>query len=411
MIIPVERNNPVVRKPYAIRVIVILNTCIYLLTLVDFNNIVYNYGFIPSEFSFESLFTSIFIHGGFWHLAGNMYFLYSFGDNVEDILSWKLFMPSYLLLGIAASLTHYYFTNSPDIPCIGASGAISGIMGLYLVFYPKVSFYIALAYRWQSISYKTNALAAIGVWFVLQFVFQFIRYPNTEMDNIAYMAHIGGFTAGYALGWIFKAMSIDKIYFKKYGKERIKLLQEREKKILLQERNDNGLLNNRSEERGDFVNQRFLTLNKNEFVCGFCDKVNILNDTEITESKYNCAFCNNLNTELLKKTKVQKKKPEEREYICTECGTPLILSQKKINAGHYRCPNCSMEINELSKEKIKITEEDLKKENLDPDSLEYYCQYCGIKNELNIDQINAKVFICMYCGNENLELKKTKPLL
>lgn len=365
-----------------------------------------NYGFTPSKFSILTLITSIFLHGGFWHLAGNMYFLYSFGDNVEDILTWKIYVPLYFILGIAASLTHYYFTNTPNLPCIGASGAISGIMGVYLVFYPRASFYIAVSAKYQSLEYKTNAVAAIGVWFFLQFVFNFMIYTGPDNDNIAYIAHIGGFGAGYILGWIIKATRIDENYYKKFGRERIKLIKERERELIIEERNDSRLLNKGGGGGGDDSHRRFKTLDKDEYICEFCGAVLLLDKKEIEEKKYICAVCNNLNNSLSKIEKKNGKLLDPNEYICPECGTPVKLSSRKIASGHYKCPNCNMEIYKLSK---GIKAEDLTIETGKLGVSEYYCQYCGELLKLKPAQIQARVFICYKCNHENLEIIKTKP--
>jgi len=401
-LIPVERNNPVVNKPFATRAIVIANVLIFATTyfFMDFEATVYEFGFIPSEFKVLTLFTSLFLHGGFWHLLGNMYFLYMFGDNVEDIITWKVFIPVYLLLGVAANLTHYYYNSAPDMPAIGASGAISGIMGMYLVFYPKASFYISIGQNMQSANIKSNAFVAVGIWFVMQLVFNLISKSDSSEDNIAYMAHIGGFITGYIIGWILKATTVDENYYKNYGDKRIKLINENEKAIIRREQEDESLI---SFDKGEDTGKKWHSIGKDEYCCQFCGSVLILDKKELKEKSYVCAVCHKFNTKLKKQKEVTRtEKLEENEYYCSHCNSPVKLKKKEIAAGHFLCHNCNMENHKLVKEPIIIPDSELLAED------EYFCGKCGAIIKLSKDEIGAKVFICYSCNTENLELLKSK---
>ena len=145
-----------------------------------------------------TLVTAMFMHGGFAHLLGNMLYLWIFGDNLEDAMGHGRYLLFYLATGIAAGLAHVLVTavfgNNPLIPCIGASGAISGVLGGYIVLFPRKRVRVLAFYQMMHVP----ALFAIGIWFV----FQLISGAGTVVGNVggvAYGAHIGGFLAGMIL--------------------------------------------------------------------------------------------------------------------------------------------------------------------------------------------------------------------
>jgi membrane associated rhomboid family serine protease len=142
-----------------------------------------------------TLITSMFMHGGWAHLGGNMLYLWVFGDNLENRLGHIRYLFFYLLVGIIASLTHVITTNVMGhnllIPSLGASGAISGVLGAYLLLYPTRSVHVFFVFTILSVP----ALVALGVWIV----FQIIRGMGGDASNVAYAAHIGGFFAGLLL--------------------------------------------------------------------------------------------------------------------------------------------------------------------------------------------------------------------
>lgn len=153
------------------------------------------FGVIPSQIlqreALYSLLTSMFLHGDFLHLLGNMFFLWIFGDNVEDRFSSFGYIVFYLACGAAADFMHIYFNATSTIPAIGASGAISGIIGAYLVFYPKSRIKTLVICRIIHIP----AFLWLSIWFIFQLIFGFI-YHSTGVSNIAWFAHIGGFVFG-----------------------------------------------------------------------------------------------------------------------------------------------------------------------------------------------------------------------
>jgi membrane associated rhomboid family serine protease len=147
------------------------------------------------------LFTSMFLHGGWMHLIGNMWFLWIFGNNVEDSMGRLRFIAFYLLTGLAAAFGQVVANPNSIIPMVGASGAISGVMGAYLVLYPRVKVYALIPIFIFFTSIALPAWAMLGYWFVLQLVSGLLS-PD-EMGGVAFWAHIGGFIAGIALIKVF----------------------------------------------------------------------------------------------------------------------------------------------------------------------------------------------------------------
>lgn len=144
---------------------------------------------VPEQFTIVSY---MFFHGGFLHLLGNMLFLWVFGDNVEDAMGHMRFLMFYLMCGIFAGLVHSAVNTSSNVPLIGASGAVAGIVAAYLMLHPKVKIWVLVFFR---IPLKLNAAWALGFWVALQF-FNLFR---ANEDEVAWWAHIGGLIAGAVL--------------------------------------------------------------------------------------------------------------------------------------------------------------------------------------------------------------------
>ena len=191
----VSRSRPVIT--YAL---IGLNIIIFIISLFDFENIITTYGFKPSEFVLTTLITSMFLHGGPGHILGNMWYLFMFGDNVEDKLGKEKYILFYLVAGIAATLAHYAMNIGSAIPTIGASGAISGVLGAYLVWFPHARIHYVAYYM----SGRTSAYVILGFWFLMQFL-----GILGSGGGIAFFAHIGGFIFGAAFAWIYKKLKKD----------------------------------------------------------------------------------------------------------------------------------------------------------------------------------------------------------
>lgn len=144
-----------------------------------------------------TVFTSMFLHAGFVHLFGNMLYLYIFGDNVEDVFGHAGYLVFYVLCGLSASFSYIMSLASPqlyEIPVVGASGAISGVLGAYLVLYPKAKILTVVFYGWPIIV-PLPAILFLGVWFLMQWLLGFFDV----VGGVAYWAHVGGFIMGIIL--------------------------------------------------------------------------------------------------------------------------------------------------------------------------------------------------------------------
>jgi membrane associated rhomboid family serine protease len=152
---------------------------------------------IPLPF-WSTLFTSMFLHGGWMHLGGNMLYLWIFGDNLEKVMGGLRFLIFYLVCGLAASFAHIFFGSGSTIPAVGASGAISGVLGGYLLLFPRNTVRVLTR---GGIAH-VPALFVLGFWIVIQMINgigSMAATSETGGGGIAYMAHIGGFVAGLAL--------------------------------------------------------------------------------------------------------------------------------------------------------------------------------------------------------------------
>jgi len=157
-------------------------------------------GHVGFQMAFHPLFTSMFLHGGLMHLLGNMLFLYIFGDNIEDSFGHLPYLVFYLFCGIGSGLVHVLFNLNSSLPAIGASGAISGVMGAYAVLFPRAKvlmlFIIFLI--------PVPAVLVLGYWFVLQFLAGIGQLGAAATGGVAFWAHIGGFLMGLLVALVVK---------------------------------------------------------------------------------------------------------------------------------------------------------------------------------------------------------------
>lgn len=196
-----DESAPTLKTPYLTIFLIFLNVFIFGLTFFSesFNEIVFRYGLIPEKIldgeNLKTLVTSMFLHGGFLHLIGNMWFLWIFGDNIENKLGKIKFLIFYLLVGILATLFHIFLISpeQKNLPVIGASGAISGLLGGYLILFPKNRIRAFFLFFFQPIFFYLPAFLYIGIWFLYQL--EGVGTPT----SIAYLAHIGGFLSGAVL--------------------------------------------------------------------------------------------------------------------------------------------------------------------------------------------------------------------
>lgn len=144
-------------------------------------------------------FVSMFLHGGWMHLIGNMWFLYLFGDNVEDAMGHACYLAFYILSGLAATVAHITVNPTSDVPVIGASGAISGVVGAYLVMFPKARILTLVPLFFFTEIMTLPALIFIGFWFLFQFWSGLFSLAVPHVGGVAWWAHIGGFVIGLLL--------------------------------------------------------------------------------------------------------------------------------------------------------------------------------------------------------------------
>jgi len=148
-----------------------------------------------------ALFTSMFLHGSFWHLLGNMWFLYIFGDNVEDRLGSRQYFFFYILCGLASGVTHILLNPHSPVPTIGASGAVAGVMGAYFLLYPMARILTLIPLLFIPWFVEIPALLFLGLWFLMQFLSASLTSGQTA--GVAWWAHVGGFLFGALLLKIF----------------------------------------------------------------------------------------------------------------------------------------------------------------------------------------------------------------
>lgn len=196
---PLHDINRAHRRPYVVYLLVVLNLLgfVYTYGLTDPAAVIGAYGFVPARFAADlwgewiTLFSSMFLHGSLLHILGNLWFLWVFGDNIEDRLGHGRFLLFYLLGGVAAALIQGLVSGfSSEIPMIGASGAISALLGAYIVLYPRAL--ILSLVGW--IPVPIPAVIYLGYWLLIQFAGDFMGE-----EGIAFWAHIGGFVAGAVL--------------------------------------------------------------------------------------------------------------------------------------------------------------------------------------------------------------------
>jgi membrane associated rhomboid family serine protease len=204
--IPLKDNNPTVRTPFFTYTFILASVAVYLyqLSLSDAGyRFIQIYGAIPNEIvhfrNLTSLLTSMFLHAGLLHLLGNMLYLYIFGDNIEDLLGHFRFLVFYLLCGIAAAISHIIFNPFSPIPMVGASGAISGVLGAYLVSFPRARVLVAVPiFIYIFKTFWIPSVIVLGIWFLLQLLFGLLSI-GAAGGGVAWFAHIGGFIFGIIL--------------------------------------------------------------------------------------------------------------------------------------------------------------------------------------------------------------------
>ena len=207
MLFPIGDDNSSNRTPALVTYgLIALNVLVFFLELSSGDPFIQRWSVVPRRLldnpagDFPTVFTSMFMHGGWMHLLGNMLYLWIFGDNVENRFGHVKFLIFYLLCGIAATIAQVAVGPNSNIPNLGASGAIAGVLGAYIVMFPKGQVRVLMGRGVVNMP----AFIVLGLWIVLQFVNSVGAITHSaETGGVAYMAHVGGFVAGLILTFIF----------------------------------------------------------------------------------------------------------------------------------------------------------------------------------------------------------------
>ena len=217
--LPLYDNIPSSRRPFVTWTLLGINVAVFIMKLVTGTGQelwAWKYGLIPHELltgveltpemgssSVTNIFTSMFLHGDLMHLAGNMLYLWIFGDNVEDRLGHGRFLVFYILSGIAATLFFVWTSPGLQVPLVGASGAIAGVLGAYLISFPKARIATLIFFGFFIRVTFIPAIVVLGFWFLLQILSGMPTVgAEGQTGGVAFMAHAGGFVAGMVLVWI-----------------------------------------------------------------------------------------------------------------------------------------------------------------------------------------------------------------
>lgn len=214
--IPLKDDNPTRTFPFVNWLLIAANAAVFLYevrlpphaakaflmanAMVPLRIPAYLNGYLGFKMAFYPIFTSMFLHGGWMHLLGNMLFLYVFGDNVEDYFGHAEYLIFYLFCGVMAGCIHVLFNLHSSLPALGASGAISGVMGAYAVLFPRARVLMLFLIFLIPIP----ALLVLGYWFVLQFLSGIGEFGAANAGGVAWWAHIGGFLVGVLVAGVVK---------------------------------------------------------------------------------------------------------------------------------------------------------------------------------------------------------------
>ncbi len=208
--IPIRDNIPTRRFPYVNYSLLVVNVVVFIwqlivgldasivgFGLIPYNVVGYFSGFVTADAAWIPFFSAMFLHGGFMHLAFNMLFLHIFGDNVEDYFGHVLYIAFYAFCGLFAATAHFAFNYNSTLPMVGASGAIAGVMGAYMLLYPSAKVRVLLWVLFFVTTVDLPAFLFLGLWFLIQL---YSGWGGGVGGGVAWWAHIGGFVAG--VGWV-----------------------------------------------------------------------------------------------------------------------------------------------------------------------------------------------------------------
>tara|TARA_B100000886_G_scaffold324230_1_gene268721 strand:+ start:1351 stop:2010 length:660 start_codon:yes stop_codon:yes gene_type:complete len=203
VLFPYKDDNPSILYPFTTYTIIGLNVSVFLLQFYIAGNnqdlarsIIFEFGLVPNSFNIINVITSMFLHGGIYHIVGNMWFLYIFGDNIESLLGHIRFIYFYIFCGAGAAILQFIVEPTSSIPIVGASGAISGVLGAYMIKFPKAKVHVIAVVIFFITTFVVPAQVVLGVWFLMQLSGGLGSLGIDTTGGIAWFAHIGGFICG-----------------------------------------------------------------------------------------------------------------------------------------------------------------------------------------------------------------------
>ena len=215
MFFPYKDDNPRVLIPYVTYFIIGLNVLVFIYQYFIIQgaqlseNFIYTYALIPANPSILTIFSSMFMHGGFTHIIFNMWFLWIFGDNIESVLGHKKYLLFYFLCGIGAGLSQIQIDPESTIPMVGASGAIAGVLGAYLFRFPSATVHVLVILIVFITFIRVPAMIVIGFWFLSNLTAGIGTLGIEQTGGTAWFAHIGGFISGVLFNYLFKIIKIE----------------------------------------------------------------------------------------------------------------------------------------------------------------------------------------------------------
>ena len=214
MFFPYKDDNPRILFPFVTYTIIGINSLIFIyqyfiLPPELLGPIISTYALTPAVPSVITVFTSMFMHGGLMHIIFNMWFLWIFGDNIESVLGHKRFVLFYLLCGVGAALVQIQINTGSQIPMVGASGAIAGVLGAYLFRFPRATVHVLVILIIFITFIRVPAMVVIGFWFLSNLTAGLGTLGIEETGGTAWFAHLGGFVSGVVLNQIFKQIRIE----------------------------------------------------------------------------------------------------------------------------------------------------------------------------------------------------------
>jgi membrane associated rhomboid family serine protease len=217
-VIPLRDENPTTLTPFVTVTLIVLNCLVFIYQVLSPEGewLMLSYAAVPAELFHRgavigdpavppwlTVITSMFIHGGLMHLAGNMLYLWIFGNNIEDVMGHGRFLAFFLLVGAIATLTHALMAPGSAIPMVGASGAISGVLGAYILLFPHARVQVLIPIGLFPYIMNVSAIVVLGLWILVQILNALFNWGGLE-GGVAWSAHVGGFVAGLVLVKLFR---------------------------------------------------------------------------------------------------------------------------------------------------------------------------------------------------------------